>query len=160
MVLEKRDGLPVFKIQNLRKKKDIRVVHRNKIMKCDELPLDTFDDKVVVQPKKKTNHGNRKAPQKQAQDEQQEVPDVSEENDTDHVDDEYILVEQVILSDSGENGSTDAVVGSDSGNVEGVELSEVEEAGENSGGRDQVAEAVEEEGSVAESEASSDFQIL
>ena len=118
MVLEKRDGLPVFKIQNLRKKKDIRVVHRNKIMKCDELPLDTFDDKVVVQPKKKTNHGNRKAQQKQAQDEQQEVPDVSEETDTDHVDDEYILVEQVILSDSGENGSTDAVVGSHSGNFD------------------------------------------
>ena len=32
-----------FKI-NLKKNSDVRVIHRNKIMKCEELALDTFDD--------------------------------------------------------------------------------------------------------------------
>ena len=43
-VLEKRDGMPVYKIKNLKKSTDVRTVHRNLIMKCDELPLDIFDD--------------------------------------------------------------------------------------------------------------------
>ena len=43
-MVEKKDGLPVYKICNLKKGKDIRVVHRNKLMKCEELPLDVFED--------------------------------------------------------------------------------------------------------------------
>ena len=44
-VVETRAEIPVYKIQNMKKPKDVRVVHRNKLLKVDELPLDVFDDK-------------------------------------------------------------------------------------------------------------------
>ena len=53
-VIEKKDGLPVYKIKNLRKAKDVRTVHRNLLMKCDELPLNVFDDEEERKKKKKT----------------------------------------------------------------------------------------------------------
>jgi hypothetical protein len=67
VVTEKRDGLPVYKVKNIKKEKDVRVVHRNKIMKCEELPLDVFDEpqepkksKKVVAKKKSEKTANRK----------------------------------------------------------------------------------------------------
>jgi hypothetical protein len=44
VVEEKKEGLPVYKVKNLKKARDTRVVHRNKLMKCEELPLDVFDE--------------------------------------------------------------------------------------------------------------------
>ena len=55
-VIEKRENLPVYKIQNINKKSDQRLVHRNMLMLCNELPLDTFlksDIKVTGKTKKK-----------------------------------------------------------------------------------------------------------
>ena len=43
-VIEVRQDVPVYKIQNIRKAKDVRVVHRNKLLKVDQLPVDVFDD--------------------------------------------------------------------------------------------------------------------
>ena len=43
VVLGKKEGLPVYKVKNVKNAKDIRVVHRNKLMKCEELPLDVFE---------------------------------------------------------------------------------------------------------------------
>ena len=43
-VVEKRGGMPVYKIQNINKKGDVRVVHRNLLMKVDQLPLNVFDE--------------------------------------------------------------------------------------------------------------------
>ena len=45
-VIEKKENLPVYKIKNIKKVKDIRVIHRNLLMKCEELPLDTFEKKL------------------------------------------------------------------------------------------------------------------
>ena len=42
-VLEKKDNLPVFKVKNMNKSSDIRVLHRNLMMKCEDLPLDIFE---------------------------------------------------------------------------------------------------------------------
>ena len=42
-VTGKKENLPVFTIRNLKKCKDIRVVHRNMLMKCEELSLDIFE---------------------------------------------------------------------------------------------------------------------
>jgi hypothetical protein len=44
-VVEVRDNVPVYKIQNVMKPRDVRVVHRNKLLKVEELPLDTFQEK-------------------------------------------------------------------------------------------------------------------
>ena len=36
----------------IKKPKDVRVIHRNKIMKCEELPVDIFDKQKVIPAKK------------------------------------------------------------------------------------------------------------
>ena len=43
-VIEVRQDVPVYKIQNIKKAKDVRVVHRNKLLKVDQLPVDVFED--------------------------------------------------------------------------------------------------------------------
>ena len=43
-VLEKKGELPVYKIGNVNKRNDIRIVHRNNLMKCEELPVNMFDE--------------------------------------------------------------------------------------------------------------------
>ena len=53
-VVKKREGLPVYEIQNVRKSSDVRVVHRNMLMRCNELPLSVFDDAEKV-PRAKKN---------------------------------------------------------------------------------------------------------
>ena len=52
-VVKKREGLPVYEIQNVRKSSDVRVVHRNMLMRCNELPLSVFDDAEKVPKAKK-----------------------------------------------------------------------------------------------------------
>ena len=52
VVLEQKKDLPVYKVQNIKKPKDVRVIHRNKIMKCEELPVDIFDKQKVIPAKK------------------------------------------------------------------------------------------------------------
>ena len=61
MVLEQKDNLPVYKVQNIKKPKDVRVVHRNKIMGCAELPMDIFDDQ-KSDPVKKVKAKSTKKP--------------------------------------------------------------------------------------------------
>jgi transposase InsO family protein len=53
-VIERRENVPVYTIKNMKKPSDIRVVHRNLLLKCDELPLDIFDKEVekTVKPAK------------------------------------------------------------------------------------------------------------
>ena len=157
VVLEKRDGLPVFKIQNLKKKNDIRVVHRNKIMKCEELPLDTFEKKNVGAPqKKKAVPSKEQAPKNQSIDEVTDLADIQEEMTTDNVEDDFVLIEQVELIDSEGSSSTGAVVGSDSGDVEEVEVDRVVETQENQVEVDEGQEVEGIEESDAETEVSSD----
>ena len=43
-VVEKRENLPVYKIQSLKNSADTRLIHRNMLMKVDQLPLDVFED--------------------------------------------------------------------------------------------------------------------
>ena len=64
-VVEVRAEVPVYKIQNLKKAKDVRVVHRNKLLKVDELPLDMFDDiKDTPTPKQNTKKRESKPKEK------------------------------------------------------------------------------------------------
>ena len=50
-VVEKRADAPVYRIRNIHKEKDVRVVHRNLLMQCNQLPEDVF----TKQPDKKKN---------------------------------------------------------------------------------------------------------
>ena len=56
-VIEKKEGIPVYTIRNLRKSKDVRVLHRNKLLRVNEMPLDVFEEdqeKVLSTKGKKT----------------------------------------------------------------------------------------------------------
>ena len=44
-IVGKRENLPVYKIRSMKNGRDIRVIHRNLLMKCNELPVDVFEDK-------------------------------------------------------------------------------------------------------------------
>ena len=55
-VIEKKANLPVYKIRSLSNKGDIRVIHRNLMMKCNELAEDVFEErkmKIVGDKRKK-----------------------------------------------------------------------------------------------------------
>ena len=64
-VVEKKENLPVYRIQNIRKARDARVVHRNLLMKCNELPLDVFDK--PKSPGKAAQKSQQKAKQNKTQ---------------------------------------------------------------------------------------------
>ena len=81
-VIETRENVPVYTIKNMKKPSDVRVVHRNLLLKCDELPLDIFDDKGKVEKTgKPAKRGNNKK--------KTEIPcecpsvDIEEEEDAD-----------------------------------------------------------------------------
>ena len=58
-ITEKKNDLPVFKVKNLGKSSDVRVLHRNLMMKCEDLPSDIFEEG------KPTESSSRKAKVKQ-----------------------------------------------------------------------------------------------
>ena len=97
-VVEKKEGLPVYRIRNLNKKTDVRVVHRNLLMSCSELPLNTFDGGDKVQKVQKVK--GPKVNSKQA--------DI-EEDIGDDLDDIAVLVyeEEVASSERGREGVGD-----------------------------------------------------
>ena len=93
-VLEVEDNIPVYKIKNLKKSKDIKTVHRNKLMKVDELALDIFDEEEVQQkPKTKTTVNKEPPPNKH-------IEDLVEDSDDSDVEltFENVVMEQVAVS--------------------------------------------------------------
>ena len=79
-VVEKRENLPVYVIKNIRKIKDVRVVHRNLLMRCDELPLDTFNKK--EKPKEITKKSKQKRQKAKPEDvARKEVVESDDEDD-------------------------------------------------------------------------------
>ena len=58
-VIEKKEGIPVYTIKNIRKSKDVRVLHRNKLLRVNEMPLDVFEE-VEVSKKDKEKKKNSK----------------------------------------------------------------------------------------------------
>ena len=83
IVVEKKDGLPVYRIRNVHKKSDERVVHRNLLMLCNELPLEVFDEGKSKEKKELKKKNNKKKEQPMAE---------PTENDSD--DGEYVVVTQ------------------------------------------------------------------
>ena len=104
-VVEVRDNVPVYKIRNVNKPRDIRVVHRNKLLKVDELPKDIFQEqKESKQPEKKKQKGS-KQPEKQKKEKKAQQTDsikeseehlmtVSDADDSDSSDEAVLVVER------------------------------------------------------------------
>ena len=82
-VVEVRQDVPVYKIQNIKKAKDVRVVHRNKLLKVDQLPVDVFEDGEKTassgKNKKKDNREIQVKQQLKENEEHQEIEDSDEE---------------------------------------------------------------------------------
>ena len=55
-VLKRDENLPVYSLQNMNNKRDRRVLHRNLLMKSNDIPLELFEKEEV----KKTNVTNKK----------------------------------------------------------------------------------------------------
>ena len=159
-VVEKKENLPVYRIQNIKKSKDVRVVHRNLLMKCNELPLNVFDDKptstVRSQPKTTKSQQKRstrfaghldKPPQQQ-----QEKQMVEDENvdtlDSRESDDDDLLVavyEDPVLVEGG-------------GSVADVSPSE-EESEEDGSRNEESSRSENESGATASSESDGEAEL-
>ena len=116
VVTEKRDGLPVYKVKNIKKEKDVRVVHRNKIMKCEELPLDVFDE--PQEPKKSKKVVAKKKSEKTANRKEQPEP-------TQQIEEESRETEETVQSDSEDEDMAELAITMDpvqSPDVEDVQL--------------------------------------
>jgi hypothetical protein len=100
-VVEKRGEMPVYRIKNINKSSDVRVVHRNLLMKVDQLPLDVFDE---VKGKGRVTSGiPTKRPQRKAKEPVTEVEVVSD-SDSDGV----VIVEEELFVD-GEGHGVDMI---------------------------------------------------
>ena len=52
-VVSQQGDLPVYRVQSLDKPRDVRVLHRNLLMRCDELPLNVFKEIEDLEKEKK-----------------------------------------------------------------------------------------------------------
>ena len=109
-VVEKKENIPVYKIQGLGDERDTRVIHRNLMMKVDQLPLDVFDDGTThPQPRKVKKTKTKKSTPRQEEGpgqvvndrevtgEQHSAEDSDEELDGDLLVYEEILPEPVVM---------------------------------------------------------------
>ena len=110
-VVEKRDEFPVYKVKNVNKSKDVRVLHRNMLMKVDELPEDMFESEKKV---KKTASGKKEqvksSPERKKKDQDKsenstiEVTDKVNEQEVDESENVEVWVYQERSPDSSEGG--------------------------------------------------------
>ena len=52
-VIKQQGELPVYHVQSVNNAKDIRILHRNHLLKCEQLPLDVFDEDEDLDKKQK-----------------------------------------------------------------------------------------------------------
>jgi hypothetical protein len=94
-VVRQQGELPVYHVRNLDKPRDVRVLHRNHLMKCDELPLDVFKDEMKNEKNKekakKPKETSKKKKEPKRKDEAEVVRDESNQADSDE-EGEYHMV--------------------------------------------------------------------
>ena len=122
-IVEKKENLPVYVIENVNNKKDKRTVHRNLLMECNDLPKHVFDD-----------DNTDKVNKKQVKKKDNEIVQDSEENEDENV---VVFVHEDVansLLGGGDGADNDMVVeagdsveiGGSEDNVAVPELVEVE----------------------------------
>ena len=98
-VMEKRENLPVYKIQSLKNCKDVRVVHRNLLMKCDQLPDAVFDGPVsMLKPKKAVVSTPQKARKKKKSQKKGTDPVIDVSMSDEEEEGTMLVIEEVICS--------------------------------------------------------------
>ena len=105
-VIQKKEDLPVYRIRNINKKSDVRVVHRNLLMQCNELPVEVFDE--LDSKKKKVTSVQQKRGGKVGS-RQRQKEDVSDE---DSDDDMAVIVypHEEVIEESLDAGTADPVM--------------------------------------------------
>ena len=63
-VIKQQGELPVYHVQNINNAKDVRILHRNHLLKCEQLPLDVFDEEDSNLEKKPKGRNVKKAKKK------------------------------------------------------------------------------------------------
>ena len=102
-VVEVRKDLPVFKVKNIHKTKDIRILHRNKLMLVNEIPFDLFE-----KPESKISTASKKIKQNVRE-------DLPLQSETDSEDADVVVMKESFPVESDSNSS------SHSSMIEGVE---------------------------------------
>ncbi len=92
-VTEVKENVPVYTITNVRKSKDVRVVHRNKLMRVNELPMNIFGE--IENTEKKQNNVQKNVQKKVKK--QTAAKDASQEDADDSDDDMVVVVEKKFL---------------------------------------------------------------
>ena len=153
-VVEKKDGLPVYTIKNLKKSRDVRTVHRNLIMKCDELPLNVFDqDK---EEKKQKQKKSKTKPKKRSENVVPQVVPTVEEDSDGEVGDIILRVENPVAVEPGVDEVSDDVPSAEEMvelEIPAVVLAESQESTGNEGGMDEMDVEVSRELESSEDES-------
>ena len=87
VVVDQQGELPVYDVQNLDNPKDVRRLHRNHLMKCDQLSPDAFEGEELEGEQQKV-----KKPSTRGKKDQSEVVPVVEDPDGEREDEEDIVV--------------------------------------------------------------------
>ena len=151
-VLEVEDNIPVYKIKNLKKSKDIRTVHRNKLMKVEELALDIFDEEKVQQKPKTKTTVNKEPPLNKHIEDQKEDSDDSDVELTfenvamEQVEDWDTVERNEIEIDVDQDQEIETSVG-DQENEEEEKMEVIMERNEDEQEQEPLSEEAEEEGS-------------
>ena len=124
VVEEKKENLPVYKIRSLKRNNDERVVHRNLLLSCNELPLNVFDTEESEVKKGKTVKGTKEK-------DVDEVPspgrEIQEEQEGDEEIDEIAIYHGIVEDEVSNPDETNGEIEIDQGRV-GDEVSNPDES--------------------------------
>ena len=153
-VVSQQGDLPVYQVQSLDKARDVRVLHRNHLMRCDELPINVFKEIEDLEkhkkekPSKRPKHKERdihKSNQQAAEELVEEESDESERSEAD-------LEVQLDIYPQHKDSLTEAESTGRSEIVERIEDDVVEEASVAIPPITQVPDTIEEAEEVGEEE--------
>ena len=102
-VIEKKPDLPVYVIENLNKKKDVRTVHRNLLLECNLLPAEVFESAESKIAEGEVRKKKSKVPKDVASEVERETEDTNEESREE--DEMASLVEELCKRMVAENSS-------------------------------------------------------
>ena len=137
-VVEVREDVPVYRIQNIKKAHDCRLVHRNKLLKVDQLPLDVFEEenqtKCTTKSRKK-DHSVQQIDEHRDEDSDEEFALVVEQRDV--VEDVSEFQEQGLEREEADEDD------SSQHNMEEIQAETVDSVAVDSGDSEEEAETME-----------------
>ena len=125
-VVEIRDDIPVYKVKNIHKPTDIRVLHRNKLMCVNEIPLDVVEKTPTKTPIEKTKSKSTELVV-QPSVPQSDPREVESESDSEELRDILLIGERQVPQVVTEICEGNEIESRNISDIEEIEIEEVEE---------------------------------